>query len=88
MARIWKYPLQMRNEQTIMMPAGAKVLAVQVQDGVPCIWVAVDEREPQTVLRFFRICGTGHEMCEGNYVGTFQLAGGRFVGHLFDGGEP
>lgn len=47
-----------------------------------------DKIEPSEkgVTRVFVMRGTGHRFTgeEGRYVGTFQLDGGAFVGHLFE----
>ena len=85
---IYKYPLQVDDETTIKMPLGAKILTVQEQGGVPCIWALVNDSVPKKE-RTFLLLGTGQRcedlrICESNYIGTFQLAGGRFVGHLFE----
>lgn len=82
---IWKFPLQHAALQAVTMPAGARVLAVQLQHGAPALWALVDPAQP-TTLRAFRIVGTGHPFeAEGlQYVGTFQTAHGEFVGHVFE----
>ena len=85
MMRIWKFPLKLEDEQEVDMPSLACVLCVQVQDEIPCLWALVDEACPH-VRRIVHIRGTGHiadgmEMAQ--YVGTFQLLGGIFVGHVF-----
>lgn len=90
MMTIYKYPLPVSDSIALPMPKGARVLTVQVQGGQPCVWAMVDVNAP-TVTRTFVLRGTGHS-AEGlaslaPYVGTFQLHGGAFVGHLFDLGE-
>lgn len=84
--RIWKYPLTVMNEQTLILPPGAQLLTVQVQDERPCLWALVDERAPSRQMRHLAIYGTGHPLPEnpGTYIGTFQLRGGAFVGHVFE----
>lgn len=86
--RIFKYPFEVSDYFYIEMPQGASVLTVQTQHEKPCVWAIVDEN--QLVLENHRFCvfGTGHLMnidtVEHHYVGTFQLLGGAFVGHLFE----
>lgn len=80
---IWKYELQVTEAQVVRMPAGARILTVQVQRNVPCLWALVDEqakREP----RVFRVFGTGapFDAADAAYVGTFQ--DGALVWHLFE----
>jgi hypothetical protein len=86
MKTIWKFPLEVTDVQTVRMPRGARILCVQVQSGVPCLWAEVDPKA-ETELRTLRIYGTGHPMAEGeqrNYVGTFQLVGMGLVFHVYE----
>lgn len=81
---IWKFPLDMRDEQTIELPVGAVPLDVQVQHGTPCLWALVNDAAPKerkTVV----IHGTGHRVSEqvGAHLGTFQFANGDLVFHAF-----
>lgn len=82
--RIWKFPLAVMDEQSVDMPPAARILTVQVQNGVPCIWALV---EPFDTLqpRNFRVVGTGFEFDgRGQWIGTFQLAFGALVFHVFE----
>lgn len=89
MKQVWKFPLLMSSgpNYEIMMPAGAEILAVQAQCEEPCIWALVDPYQSPEVRRFCWV-GTGipfeWDKVTGHHVGTFQLAGGNFVGHLFE----
>lgn len=83
---IHKYPVQVEDSFEVRMPAGARVIAVQVQDGDPVMWAVLDENAFD-FTRTFRVVGTGQSfddchLCK--HVGTFQLEGGAFVGHLFE----
>ncbi len=84
---IYKYPLSLESSPVIDMPTGAHVLCVQVQKGEPCLWAVVDPDQP-IETRQFRLCGTGHNLAiddpKSHYIGTFQLDGGNFIGHVFD----
>lgn len=83
---IFKYKLEV-DTTGIAMPIGADILALQVQYGEPCIWALVDPNAP-TEQRIFKVFGTGHEVPVDseslNYIGTFQLLEGQFVGHVFE----
>jgi len=88
---IWKFPLLVTDHQTIMMPLNSRILSVQAQNGTPCVWAIVDTEIEEQEGREFEIYGTGNPFYEGHrfgkehrFVGTFQLAGGSFVGHLFE----
>ncbi len=88
MRRVFKYPIvEIQDVVNIMMPKGAKVLTVQVQNGTPCIWAAVDPCQTYLEMRRFRIAGTGHPIEDNivdNYVGTIQKFDGKLVFHLFE----
>lgn len=89
MKMIWKYDIS--EESTVDMPEGAQILDVQMQRterpprSSACVWALVDpDRTP--VKRALVLYGTGHPLPDdpGAYVGTFQVAGGSLVWHLFD----
>lgn len=98
MLSIWKYELQVTDEQTIDLPASARILCVDTQGGGGsefgyfgqriCLWALVnpsDVKRPVT----FRLFGTGHQVPEEfsaapwYYVGTIQLRGGALIFHVF-----
>ena len=88
MKAIYKYPLEVLGSQPLALPASSIMLTVQTQREVPCIWAIVDledVRSANTKVYTVKIYGTGHkhEKIEGRYLGTFQLHGGGFVGHVF-----
>lgn len=88
MKKIFKYELKLEDSQTVALPLGARVLTVKEQKGVPCIWCMVNPDETRILECEFRIVCTGQEISETesdrlNYIGTFFLASGSFVGHLF-----
>lgn len=95
---IYKYALENAFPVEIMIPAGAQILTVQIQE-VPAthqhgdqvryekvitLWARVDS-EAQKETRIFKLFGTGHpidDLAKYVYVGTFQDA--PFVWHLFE----
>lgn len=90
MRTIWKYELEVTRRQDIEMPKGSVILSLHVQGGIPCIWVECDP-DAEKELRSFEIKGTGHAIEQGvnrRYIGSFQLRGGNYVGHLFELGLP
>lgn len=89
MVAIWKFPLEVTDVQTVVMPAGAVVLCVQMQRDWPCLWAKVPD--PGAVFvdrRQFRIVGTGHHFADdevGAYIGTYQRPiDGGLVFHVFE----
>lgn len=83
--KIWKYELEICDQQTINMPVGAKLLCIQMQHGKPCIWAICDPMA-QPKPRHIAIYGTGQPMPDdlGIYIGTFQIANGSLIFHAFD----
>ena len=85
MIKIYKYNIEVQPYFEIEMPKDAKILSVQLQNGIPVFWAEVDtNNEPET--RNFSVIGTGHimEARSQQFLGTFQLQGGAFIGHLFE----
>lgn len=85
---IWKFPIQTKDEQVISVPVGAEFLSIQVQHDQPCIWAKVDPNENVIVRAKVVIVVTGHPAKHTNgmnFLGTYQLADGNFVGHVFTG---
>jgi hypothetical protein len=81
---IWKYPIDISQAPlAISMPFGARILTLQVQHGVPCLWALVNPTATK-VARPFVVVGTGHKTPRhaGEYVGTWQ--DGPYVWHLFE----
>ena len=83
--RIWKWQLLVNDCQKIMMPAGAILLDVQMQDILCCIWALCDENAPM-VPRYIGVYGTGNPIPNdpGKYIATFQTHGGAMVFHVFE----
>jgi hypothetical protein len=83
---IWKYTLDVLDEQVIRMPRGAQVLTIQAQHNRPQIWALVS---PDAALeaRTFACFGTGHPFEGGSslaYLGTYQIEAGALVFHVFE----
>ncbi len=81
---IWKYELQMKDQQTIEMPKGAELLSVQVQFGIPVLWALVNP-DAELVSRRIGTHGTGHSIQHGGrFIGTYQVCNGELVFHVFE----
>ncbi len=87
--RIYKFQLSVVDRQTVMMPAGAKLLDVQMQGDSPCIWALLND-QTEYEPRHFAIYGTGNPVPDdpGVYVATFQMHGGALVWHVFETQQP
>ena len=82
MSVIYKYTLELQQEQTLSLPADAEILTIQIQSGVICAWVRLDTLKPERT-RTLVICGTGDNPPEnGRYVATVQTP--PMVWHFFE----
>jgi hypothetical protein len=81
---IWKFPLVIDDRQEVEVPDGARFLSIQTQNGLPCMWLAVDPKAAKTKVAL-RCFGTGHKLPIGwdhwVFLGTVQT--GQFVWHYF-----
>jgi len=82
MKTIWKYPVPLEVEFWIDMPSDAQVLHLGMQRRNPYLWVLVEPENPLETVAFM-ITGTGHDVPEGDYIGTFMTSDDMFVWHLF-----
>lgn len=84
--QIWKYEIATTDWQHIEMPKNAKILCVQIQNRMPCIW-AMGDTEEELINRKIVVIGTGHDVPDYEeliYIGTYQLDDGRLVFHVFE----
>lgn len=86
---IWKYEIPCQDEFDLELPIGALPLSVGVQQGVPVLWLAVNNRTTGRERRRFVLALTGKPLPDllwHRFIGTFQLEEIGFVGHLFEEG--
>jgi hypothetical protein len=88
MKTIWKYPLEITDQQSVTMPEGAKILTAQMQGRDLCLWAIVDPDARHHEDRHIQIVGTGH-LIEGledakqfSYIASVQM--GALVWHVFE----
>lgn len=79
-SKIWKFNVA----PVVTMPAGAQILSVQTQDGVPTLWAKVDPDAPREERRIIRVMTGGEVTVEcGRFLGTVQVPSG-LVFHYFE----
>lgn len=87
---VWKFHLPLGDEVSVVMPAGANPIHVDMQHNEPHVWAIVCP-DNHRVKHRFRVAGTGHPIRDvGFHVGTFHLGRGtdaELVFHVFDMGE-
>lgn len=90
MKTIWKFPMTVADEQEIALPYGFELLSVQTQRETPCLWALVDPENTEEELLLVCMYGTGHTITRttGAFLGTFQIANGSLVFHVFTERKP
>lgn len=86
MKTIYKYPIEITDEQALTLPVNARILTVQMQEGKSCLWAMIDTEEKRTEQVSISIYGTGHPIADSEnltYLGTVQTLGGQLVFHVF-----
>lgn len=76
--RVYKFPLQIVGVQTVFdVPLGSELLSVQLQNGLPVLYVAVDPGEVKRTPVTICCHGTGHSMMPEarKYLGTTMMRG-------------
>ncbi len=84
--RILKYEIPVQSNQfTMILPAHLRFLCIQTQYEIPQLWVLTDTCLTAPKQYNFLLLTTGErtELSIGDYLGTFQLTSGNFVGHVF-----
>jgi len=82
--KVYKYPFEISSLVEVAIPKDHKILLVECQGQHPCIWAQVNLPSP-TVVKRFRIYGTGHEIDPFetiSHVASFQQ--GPFVWHMYE----
>jgi len=84
MNKIYKYQLGTVDTQSIIMKQGYKILDLQLQRGIPCVWVLIDPNNNNSLVEF-RTYATGQTVDErsNEYIGSYQLYGGDAIFHVF-----
>ena len=82
---IYKYPLALKDSQTIYLPFGSRILSVQTQNDILCLWCLVETNATNVELTL-RIIGTGNKIEDVDnlrHLGTVQTVHNSFVWHVF-----
>lgn len=86
METIHKYQLDLYiASQTLQLPKGYNPMQVQVQNGVACLWCAVNNAETEFEEVTIHAVTTGGVIPDdlNGYLGTTQHHNGTFVLHWF-----
>ena len=88
MKTIWKFELDVTDEQSVKMSAGAQIISALAQFGKLWVYAIVPDVPTPWARRRMFVRGTGHSLgaaAQAKFIGTVVL--GPFVWHIFDGGE-
>lgn len=83
---VYKYPLETKNEQVVLLPTGARILTVQQRNNNIFLYALVNptyQNDQAFIIRFY---GAGQEISDSDeleYINTVQLYEGRLVIHVF-----
>ena len=82
---VYKYKLQITKViQEVVLPLGAQILCIKMQNDELCMWALVDPDQTYNEVVKIRCAGTGHEITEDvEYIDTVMLLGGELVFHFF-----
>lgn len=86
MSVVWKYQLDVQQNQLVFMPADAQILSVGVQNDFPVIWVITNGKGVPLKDRIFSVVTTG-ETFEGSDVGDLHI-GTVVLGKDMASGNP
>jgi len=82
--KIWKYKID-DSDCIIDIPEDSRILSLQVQEEVPCIWVLVNPDNPKITRRFITyVTGSFADILPAIdiFIGTYQV--GWLVNHVFE----
>ena len=86
MKTIWKFSLEIKDEQEVLIPKKSKFLSLIEQSGIPTIYYLVNPDNLKEHKRFI-ILGTGHVHTDNDlnglvFLGTVNCP--PFVWHVFE----
>lgn len=87
MERIFKYALEITDEQILYLPTGSKILSAIEQWDEVVLYAIVDDEIKETTGHVIKIVGTGHpfpECREHFFLGTVSTHNGSLVWHIFE----
>lgn len=86
MKKIFKYSIEITDEQTIVLPFGAEILTVQIQHGKPYLWALIETEQSLNEPKIIEVFGTGNPIPEGDrrYINSIQIFNGDLIFHVFE----
>lgn len=83
MRTVYKYVIEMTDEQKIDMRGGAEIIHVGLDPSrILCAWAIVDTTQPSIPVSIW-VVGTGNPIPDGAKQFLASFVQGRFVWHIF-----
>jgi len=86
MKKIFKYRIEVKDEQVISIPKNSRILSVEEQFGQIVIYAVINTTEERTENYSIIIHGTGHpanDIDDCNFLDTVKLENGALMFHVF-----
>jgi hypothetical protein len=87
MNKIWKYILEITDQQYLQLPMGARILSVANQNESLVLYALVNPEEQTTENFVVQIFGTGNPIERldpmSKFIGTVVMENGKLVWHVF-----
>ena len=83
MKTVYKYPLDITDEQTVWLPKDAEILKIADQQDRLCLWALVEKDAP-TYQKIIRVHGTGHNVADEGLKHLDTVLMGSLVWHVFE----
>ena len=84
MKTIWKFSLELTDNQIVSMPVNAEILTAQMQRSQICLWVTLETNNTEMYEHVIEIFGTGNPIPLNvrKYIASVQ--DGSVVWHIFE----
>ena len=87
MKKIFKYNLEIQEEQTLFLPKNSIIISLGLQNGSARIWAMVEDTESELIPHVFYIFGTGHPIPDNiiqcPFLGTLIDDANGLVWHVY-----
>lgn len=83
MITVYKFNLAVQGKTTITTDKHHVILSVASQRNNPVIWIEENTDGPRIDITFWTYMTGESQSVLGEYIGTFQLDDGDYIGHVY-----